>query len=240
MKCKDNGSYWLVVTLALVSAVLSACHNPQPGPDKTAAGAILGAGWGAGAGAVIGHQVTSDYAGPGAALGAGFGAVAGAASGIAYDQAEGTQIRLEKELASLKVANLANQNEIESMYSKLDRAATSSAIPGGLYQVYFDEDETSLKTGAIAALEQVAESIKLSAAAYHIRIDGHTDDTGLPDYNKRLSEARARSVSAYLAARGISADQLEVNSYGSTRPVASNTTPVGRQLNRRVEIYIRR
>ena len=62
---------------------ISGCSNPQPGPDKTAAGAVLGAGWGAGAGAVIGNQV--NYGGEGAAIGAGFGFVQGGLEGAGYD-----------------------------------------------------------------------------------------------------------------------------------------------------------
>lgn len=232
-----SGSWGLVIALG-AGLVLAGCSNPQPGPDKTLAGAVLGAGWGAGTGAIIGHQVTSGDVGPGAAIGAGFGAVAGATSGYAYDQTEDTQVQLNKELASLKIANLTNRNQLEHLQSKLDQAAVTRALPGGVYQVYFDEDETSLKAGAIAALETIGESFKASPHAYHINVDGHTDDTGTPDYNQRVAEARARTVSAYLAARGISVDQITVASYGSTRPVASNSTPTGRQLNRRVEVYI--
>ena len=103
----------LVVSLA---AAAVGCSNPQPGPDKTAAGALLGAGWGAGAGAVIGHQVS--YAGEGAAIGAGFGAVAGALSGGGYDLAEGTQLDHERQLAALKVQNITNQREMERLQAR--------------------------------------------------------------------------------------------------------------------------
>ena len=215
------------------------CSNPQPGPDKTIAGTVLGAGWGAGTGAVIGHQVrhTQNGAGLGAGIGAGFGAVAGAMSGGAYDLTESTQIRLENQLASLKIQNMANAKQLDTLQDQLDYAATSE-VAGGVYQVFFDVDATSLRAGSVANLEVIAESIKRSAHAYAIHVVGHTDDTGDPKYNDRLSEARARAVSAYLGSRGISMDQIHVTNHGAKRPIASNVTDVGRQLNRRVDVYI--
>lgn len=214
---------------------LFSCSHPQPGPDKTVAGAVLGAGWGAGAGAVIGNQVS--YAGEGAAVGAGFGAVGGALSGYAYDDVENTQIEQEKQLASLKIQNAVNTRQLETIQGKLDQAITGD-IAGGVYQVFFDTDATSLRSGAIANLEVIADSIRRSPHGYVINVVGHSDDAGTPEYNAELAEARARNVSAYLSARGISVDQIKVTSHGSLRPIASNSTTVGRQLNRRVDVYI--
>jgi len=230
-----RGSSFLLVFISLLG--LTACSNPQPGPDKTIAGAVLGAGWGAGAGAVIGNQV--GHTGEGAGIGAGFGAVEGMITGAGYDLAESTQIKQENQLASLKIQNMANGRQLQKLQAKLDHAITTS-INGGVYQVFFDADATSLRSGAIANLEIIANTLSSSPHAYAVNITGHTDDSGSPKYNERLAQARARSVSAYLAARGISMDQMKITSYGSKRPIASNGTPVGRQLNRRVDIYIGR
>lgn len=220
--------------LVLVSA--AACSNPQPGPDKTAAGAVLGAAWGAGAGAVVGHQA-GTHSGEGAAIGSGFGAVAGALSGYSYDRMEDTQIKQEQELASLQVRNMANSRMLEGMQGKLDAALGQGSL-GGVYQVFFDDDATSMKAGAISNLQIIADSIKSNPHAGIVHVVGNADDAGTPDYNKRLAEARAREVSSYLMARGISADQIKVSENGSERPIATNSTPIGRQLNRRVDIYI--
>jgi outer membrane protein OmpA-like peptidoglycan-associated protein len=219
----------------LVLSFLAACSNPQPGPDKTLAGAVLGAGWGAGAGAVVGNQISRE--GEGVAVGAGFGAVQGALSGINYDLEESTQLKQEHELASLKIQNMANTRELSNLQGTLDNAVTSRGS-GMIYQTYFDPDATNLRSGAVANLEQIAESLKADPHALMINVDGHADDAGSPEYNQRLSEARARTVSAYLAVRGISSGHIRVQSFGSTRPVASNATPVGRQLNRRVDVYV--
>ena len=212
-----------------------ACSRPQSGPDKTIGGTLLGAGWGAGAGAVIGNQVGST--GPGAAVGAGFGAAAGMINGVVADENEATQIENEQELARLKIQNLSTEHSLASIQHTLDTAIASNVL-GGIYQVFFDEDVSSLRIGAIADLETIADTIKSSTYVSILNVVGHSDDAGTPDHNAQLAEARARSVSSYIAARGVSLDQIKVQSFGSQRPIASNTTPVGRQLNRRVDVYI--
>ena len=224
------------VSIAFVlSLFLVGCSNPQSGPDKSLGGAVLGAGWGAGTGAIIGNQLS--YAGEGAAIGAGFGLVSGAISGGGYDLAEGAMLEEERQLASLKVQNVANARHLKNVQGQLDRAIERGSL-GGAYQVFFDGDASNLRAGAIANLEVLAESLKKDPAAVKVNVVGHADDSGDPDYNARLSEARARAVSAYLAARGISLDQINVQSFGSQRPLVSNASPEGRQLNRRVDIYI--
>ena len=230
-----------MVRLSLSLLVLSltfflySCENPQPGPDKTVTGAVLGAGWGAGAGAVVGNQVSNT--GEGAAVGAGFGFVSGALTGTGYDLHEDVQIEQEKELASLKIANMANQRELAKIQEHLDHLATTEQA-GGVYQVFFDEDATSLRAGATANLEVIARAIQKSPSAHKVKVVGHTDNAGSNTYNDKVALERATSVSAYLTSRGISSDQVIVESHGSKRPMATNSTPTGRQLNRRVDVYV--
>jgi outer membrane protein OmpA-like peptidoglycan-associated protein len=226
----------LATALLFVTTIIG-CTSPDRSPDQTLAGTVLGAGWGAGAGAVVGNQVS--HPGPGAAVGAGFGAVAGMMAGYASDEAEETQADIEKQLASLRIQSLNNHKQLQGMQQSLDRAATSPSI-GGIYQVFFDDDASSMRAGAVANLEAIADALRRSPSAAKIEVSGHSDDAGTPDYNLRLSEARARNVASYLAARGISMDQIEVRGFGSTRPLATNTTPEGRQLNRRVDVLISR
>jgi len=219
------------------SSALLACSNPQPGPDKTLGGAVLGAGWGVGAGAVVGNQLNNS--GPGMVVGAGLGAAQGLMGGAGLDITEGAILEQERTLAALKVQNLATARALDSVQGKLDRAATSDAT-GGVYQVFFDTDATNLRAGATANLEVLANSIKRDPKATKIYVVGHADDGGAPEYNDRLSEARARSVAGYLTASGISSDQVIVSSFGAKRPLVTNSTPEGRQLNRRVDVYIGR
>ena len=232
-------SLFTSLVLSLSVLALTNCSVPQSGPDKTVGGAILGAGWGAGAGAVIGNQKAGHNPGQGAAIGAGIGAVAGALTGLSQDEIEEGQIDQDKELAALRIQNLANARQLESIQRSLDNALTANTLTG-VYQVFFDSDSTTLRAGTAANLEIVTNTIKTSPAAPYINVVGHSDDASNPEYNERLAEARAKAVSAYLMGRGISADQIKVKSFGSQRPIASNESPEGRQLNRRVDIYITR
>jgi outer membrane protein OmpA-like peptidoglycan-associated protein len=69
-----------------------------------------------------------------------------------------------------------------------------------------------------------------------IRVEGHTDNTGVREANQRLSQDRADSVRAYLMGKGISGDRVEAIGYGPDRPLVSNDDPNGRAENRRTEI----
>jgi OOP family OmpA-OmpF porin len=82
-------------------------------------------------------------------------------------------------------------------------------------------------------LDQAAENLKrlnwISGVA-----EGHTDSVGGDAYNQKLSEARAKSVIAYLASRGIDASRIQAVGHGESKPVADNATAEGRAENRRV------
>ena len=69
-----------------------------------------------------------------------------------------------------------------------------------------------------------------------VSIEGHTDNVGNAAANKTLSDNRAKAVMDALVAKGISKARLTSKGWGSTKPVADNTTEEGRAANRRVEI----
>jgi OOP family OmpA-OmpF porin len=69
-----------------------------------------------------------------------------------------------------------------------------------------------------------------------IKIRGHTDSTGNPAYNMKLSEKRAIAVMNYLVKRGIDPKRLFAEGFGLTLPIADNDTVEGRAKNRRVEL----
>lgn len=76
-----------------------------------------------------------------------------------------------------------------------------------------------------------------------MRIGGHTDSIASASYNMQLSEQRAAAVGEAIYIRGVRAT-ITATGYGETRPVAPNQVkgvdnPAGRQLNRRVEIFVR-
>jgi outer membrane protein OmpA-like peptidoglycan-associated protein len=82
----------------------------------------------------------------------------------------------------------------------------------------------------------------------HVRIDvlggaekwdlHPTDSQGAATANQELSQRRARAVRDYLVSRGISADRVTSQGFGSNRPIGDNATAEGRANNRRVEIVV--
>ena len=69
-----------------------------------------------------------------------------------------------------------------------------------------------------------------------LEVQGHTDNVGGDDYNQKLSEARAGTVSAWLTSKGIAAARLSVHGYGMRPPVADNGSETGRAKNRRADL----
>jgi OmpA-OmpF porin, OOP family len=68
-----------------------------------------------------------------------------------------------------------------------------------------------------------------------ITIVGHTDSEGKADINRTLSKSRAEAVKAFLISRGVPSENLSANGAGQDQPIADNSTPDGRQKNRRIE-----
>lgn len=106
--------------------------------------------------------------------------------------------------------------------------------------VLFDFDKDAVRPEAKQVLTAVAKA--LGKQTVDIQVNGHTDAKGSDAYNQDLSERRADAVVTFLKDAGLKAP-LEAQGFGETQPVAPNTlkgkdNPVGRQLNRRVEIVI--
>jgi len=104
----------------------------------------------------------------------------------------------------------------------------------------FRTDEATLLPVAEQRLDQVATALRTLAGGQTLVVEGHTDSLGTSDHNRRLSQARADAVRAYLVSRGVPPDQIVAVAKGEDEPVAPNTTAEGRANNRRVEIVIRR
>jgi outer membrane protein OmpA-like peptidoglycan-associated protein len=223
------------ISLLLLGCSSHARPNSIDSVDSTLAGSVLGAGWGAGAGAVIGNQVSST--GEGAAIGAAFGLVDGALTGAGHDAVQDELYKQERELDALRVRTDLTARELREMQSQFTSIPANLRGPQ-IYTIYFDNEATGIRAGTVAKLEQIADSLRQNRFARQIVIRGHTDDSGSPEYNKRVAESRARSVYAYLAQNGIATDRMEIESLGSTQPELSNATSEGRQLNRRVEVVV--
>ena len=102
--------------------------------------------------------------------------------------------------------------------------------------VLFDVDKYNLRPEAQEILKNLAVVLK-EADIKSFEIDGHTDSDASDEYNKTLSDNRAKSVKEFLSSQGVKANII-TNGYGESKPIASNDTPEGKQKNRRVEIII--
>ncbi|MCB9184969.1 MAG: protein translocase subunit SecD [Flavobacteriales bacterium] len=94
-----------------------------------------------------------------------------------------------------------------------------------------DQDGSAEQLGNLAEILKAYPSLKL-------KIGGYTDSTGSETSNQKLSQQRAEAVVADLRAKGIAADRLEAEGYGSQHPVASNATEEGRAQNRRMALRV--
>ena len=101
----------------------------------------------------------------------------------------------------------------------------------------FDGGSAALKPGARRSIESLAQFLQRNPER-DIAIEGFTDSTGTLEGNRRLSEHRAAAVKEALVRLGIEPVRIDARGYGPAFPVATNATPTGRQLNRRVEIII--
>ena len=106
-----------------------------------------------------------------------------------------------------------------------------------LRNIFFDFDKATIRPESKTELENL---IKLMNDNPNIKIEisGHTDNIGSAAYNQKLSESRAKAVVDYLIEHGIERSRLSYMGYGLEKPIASNDTEEGRQLNRRVEFKI--
>jgi OOP family OmpA-OmpF porin len=105
--------------------------------------------------------------------------------------------------------------------------------------VNFGFDRDDLTDYGRVNLDKTADEIKGLARQnpnLRVRVEGHTDSVGPAEYNMGLGQRRAQTVRDYLVTKGVDGQRIETRSAGETRPVASNDTPKGRLLNRRVEI----
>jgi outer membrane protein OmpA-like peptidoglycan-associated protein len=131
------------------------------------------------------------------------------------------------------------QRLYQSLSAILETRREARGLIVNLSDVLFDFDRTTLTPGAREKLSRLAGILLAYPGDYRLDVEGHTDSIGSSEYNMGLSLGRAESVRNYLLQSGISAGRVgPAVGFGKDRPVASNASEAGRQLNRRVEIVI--
>jgi outer membrane protein OmpA-like peptidoglycan-associated protein len=106
-----------------------------------------------------------------------------------------------------------------------------------LKNIFFDTDKYDLQEKSITELQKIIRFLNENPAT-RIEISGHTDNVGSVTYNRQLSENRAKSVYNYLTKNGVDPKRMMPKGYGADKPVGSNDTEEGRQLNRRIEFKV--
>jgi outer membrane protein OmpA-like peptidoglycan-associated protein len=106
-----------------------------------------------------------------------------------------------------------------------------------LRNIFFEINSATLKNESLVELQKTLEFLNKNPLI-SIEISGHTDNTGTDEFNRKLSENRAAIVAEYLFEHGIAKDRISIKGYGSSMPVADNSTAEGRMQNRRTEFKI--
>ena len=203
-----------IIASCMLALSLVGCTGLEAGNGGyTTGGAAGGAALGAIAGQIIGKDTKGTLIGAavGSLLGIGWGAYRDNQERELKAKLQGTQAEVKKEGNAL-VINL----------------------PGG---VTFASDSANITSSFYSALNGIAQSLN-NYPETRIQVNGYTDNTGKDAHNQELSQRRANAVAQYLIAQGVSSNRIVANGFGSSNPIASNSTPDGRLQNRRVEIKI--
>ncbi|HLJ64873.1 MAG TPA: OmpA family protein [Stellaceae bacterium] len=131
----------------------------------------------------------------------------------------------------------ARNRQLEEALADLKARKTDRGVVITMDNVLFKTNQATLAPGAEPTVARLADYLKANPKET-VHIEGHTDSTGSPDRNLVLSQARANAVRAALIADGVRGDRIIAQGVGEAGPVADNTTPEGRQMNRRVEVLL--
>ncbi len=188
------------------------------GMSKTAKGGVIGAGTGAAAGAVLGRVIGGkNGTAAGAIIGAAVGGTGGALIGRRMDkQAE----ELQRDMKNARVERVGEGIKI--------------TFDAG---ILFDTNQSALRAASMTEIDKMAAVLNKYPDT-NVIVEGHTDNSGSDAINQPLSERRAQAVADYTRTKGVDGTRIQTQGYGSSQPVADNSTMEGKQANRRVEIAI--
>ncbi len=204
--------------IVLALGLVFSC-NTVKNANNTQKGAVIGAAGGAVIGGVIGNNVGKGNTALGAIIGA---VVGGAAGGYIGNRMDRQAERIEEEIPGAEVKRVGEGINV-----------TFNEDAG----VYFDTNKSDVKGTSATTLDKLA-GIFQEYPKSNILVEGHTDSAGSEEYNWKLSQQRAESVTTYLISKGISSGRFTTKWYGETQPRESNETAAGKAKNRRVELAI--
>lgn len=178
-------------------------------------GGVIGGVGGAVVGGIVGNELGNTAVG--AIIGAAVGGTTGALIGNYMDE---QAAEMDNDIAGAKIERVGEGIKI--------------TFDSG---ILFEFDSSTLQDQAKTNISNLAVILNKYPDT-NILVTGYTDYDGTEQYNLNLSERRAQSVSNYAMGQGVLSSRLSVLGLGELEPVATNETPEGKQLNRRVEIAI--
>ncbi len=147
-------------------------------------------------------------------------------------------VELNGKLSTLGLPTFSQNFFYQSIKTKVEYFNEKNVVKGKalvLRNILFDFSKATLKPSSFPELDKVVAALKADPSL-KAKISGHTDNIGNKSFNITLSQNRAAAVAAYLKSKGINANALITEGFGSGKPVAGNDSDAGRALNRRVEI----
>lgn len=150
-----------------------------------------------------------------------------------YDKCPGTPVGVQVDGAGCPIV-VKNETKIieKIIITEEDKKVVAEAIKN----LEFDLSKATIRPSSFASLDRVAAL--LIEKNFKLKLAGYTDNTGSLQLNMRLSKERAEAVKHYLVSKGANPNNIEAYGYGPNDPIATNATPEGRQLNRRVEFTL--
>jgi outer membrane protein OmpA-like peptidoglycan-associated protein len=198
----------VTLSLVIIALLLTNCKSM----NKTQKGTAIGAAAGGVAGALIGK-----------------GSIWGTLAGAAVGGTAGYLIGHHMDKQAQEIKQAVPDAKVERVGEGIDMTFNS----GLLFQI----NSSVLSEAAKVNLAKVA-GVFVKYPETNILIEGHTDNTGTPEYNMELSKKRAYAVSDFLTGKGVTAARMDIKWYGETQPKYPNDNESNRALNRRVELAI--
>ena len=192
--------------------------RPKGTMSKTLKGGIIGGLGGAVAGGIAGRLIGGKK---GTAKGAIIGAVVGGSAGALIGR------KMDKQAAELR-------RELEG--AKVERVGEGIKITFAS-GILFATNSSNLTSAAAGNISELSTTLQKYADT-NVVIEGHTDTSGSDAINQPLSQRRAQAVANNLTSNGVEESRITTTGYGSTQPVADNTSAAGKATNRRVEVAI--
>ena len=135
--------------------------------------------------------------------------------------------QINVQLAAVAEDQLVSKEQCQQLFDDLSRSET----------VNFATAKADILPASYGLLDRFTQ-LSLRCPDANFIVSGHTDNTGNPDFNTKISLARAQAVVDHIVNSGVSSDRFSAEGKGPSHPIADNNTEVGRAKNRRVEFKI--